>query len=347
MANSDPIMLQEVRETPSVVARLLEQNRETAVKLAKAIRDRAPKFALTVARGSSDHASSFIKYALETQLGLVTASATPSTVTIYGAKPRLENALVIAVSQSGQSPDVVGVLEQARSVGAVTVAIVNAPNSPLEAASEFVLPMQAGPERAVAATKSFVSSLVAPLQVIATLKNDTALLSALEALPAKLETALKVEAIAADRAERYRYAETMITLARGMHFPLALETALKLKETCRLHAEAFSAAEFAHGPIILAESGLPVLAYQSRDAAAGTQELYRDLAARGAELVLIGDTSVDVPASVRLETPATGHDLTDPVPAILAAYLFAGHVSLARGLNPDAPRSLSKVTRTL
>ena len=344
---TDPIMLQEVREAPSVVKRLLEANRETAIKLAVAIRERKPAFAMTVARGSSDHASSFIKYALETQLGLVTASATPSTVTIYGAKPRLENALVIAVSQSGQSPDVVGVLEQARASGAITVALVNAPDSPLEAASEFVLPMRAGPEQAVAATKSFVSSLVAPLQVIAAFKSDSELTAALEALPAKLKLALQVEDIARDRAERYRYAETMITLARGVHFPLALEMALKLKETGRLHAEAFSAAEFAHGPIILAESGLPVLAFQSRDAAAGTQDLYCDLAARGAELILVGDANVDVPASIRLETPATGHFLTDPIPAILAAYLFAGHVSLARGLNPDTPRSLSKVTRTL
>jgi glutamine---fructose-6-phosphate transaminase (isomerizing) len=344
---TDPMMLQEVREVPRVVKRLLEANHETASKLAITLRERSPTFALTVARGSSDHASGFIKYALETQLGLVTASATPSTVTIYGAKPRLEHALVIAVSQSGQSPDVVGVLEQARASGAITVALVNARDSPLEAASEFVLPMQAGPERAVAATKSFVLSLVAPLQVIAAFKGDGELTQALEALPANLELALQAEAIARDRAERYRYAETMITLGRGVHFPLALETALKLKETCRLHAEAFSAAEFAHGPIILAESGLPVLAFQSRDAAHGTQDLYRDLAARGAELILIGDATVDVPASVRLQTPSTGHFLTDPIPAILAAYLFAGHVSLARGLNPDVPRSLSKVTRTL
>lgn len=345
--NQNPKMLQEVRQAPEVVTRLLEHNREAARKLADAIRQRDPKFAMTIARGTSDHASNFLKYALETQLGLVTASAIPSSVTIYGAKPRLEGALVVAISQSGQSPDVVGMLEAARDAGALTVAIVNAPDSPLEATAEFVLPMHAGPELAVAATKTFVSSLVAPLQVIAALTPGRELGDALSGLPTMLTKALEVEVIAQDRAERYRYAEAVVTLARGAHFPMALEMALKLKETCRLHAEAFSAAEFAHGPIILAGDGLPILAFQSRDAAAGTVQLYNDLVSRGAELVLVGDTSVNVQASVRLETPATGHFLTDPVTAILASYLFAGHLSLARGLDPDAPRSLSKVTKTL
>ncbi len=346
--NQNPKMLQEVRESPQVVSRLLEGNHDAALNIAAAIRERNPKFAMTIARGTSDHASNFLKYALETQLGLVTASAIPSSVTIYGAKPHLEGALVVSISQSGQSPDVVGMLKTARDAGALTVAIVNAPDSPLEATAEFVLPMHAGPELAVAATKTFVSSLVAPLQVIAALIPGRELEDALTGLPAKLNVALEVEAVAQDRAERYRYAEAVVTLARGAHFPMALEMALKLKETCRLHAEAFSAAEFAHGPIILASDGLPILAFQSRDAAAaGTIQLYNDLVSRGAELVLVGDTSVNVEASVRLETPDTGHFLTDPVAAILASYLFAGHLSLARGLNPDAPRSLSKVTKTL
>lgn len=346
--NQNPKMLQEVRQAPEVVTRLLKSNRAAAQNIAAAIKERDPKFAMTIARGTSDHASNFLKYALETQLGLVTASAIPSSVTIYGAKPRLEGALVVAISQSGQSPDVVGMLEAARDAGALTVAIVNAPDSPLEATAEFALPMCAGPELAVAATKTFVASLVAPLQVIAQILPGRELEDALIGLPEKLTRALEVEAVAQDRAERYRYAEAVVTLARGAHFPMALEMALKLKETCRLHAEAFSAAEFAHGPIILAGDGLPILAFQSRDAAAaGTVQLYNDLVARGAELVLVGDTSVDVKASVRLETPATGHFLTDPVAAILASYLFAGHMSLARGLDPDAPRSLSKVTKTL
>jgi glutamine---fructose-6-phosphate transaminase (isomerizing) len=345
---STPHMLLEIRETPQVVANLLAVNPEINQKLTRAIQDHNPEFAVTIARGTSDHAANFLKYALETQLGLVTASSSPSITTAYDTKLHLKRAVVIAISQSGQSPDVVNSLRAAREAGALTVALVNQAGSPLEEAAEFVLPMLAGEELAVAATKSFVASLVAPLQVIASLSQDTALLSALQNLPNALKTVLELEETAKDRSERYRYAEAMVSLARGVHFPMAQETALKLKETCVLQTEAFSTAEFAHGPIILIEPGFPVIAFQARDATAkGTLERYQDLAARGAELVLIGDDTPEIPASTRLNTPATGHRLTDPIVAIIAAYLFAGHLSLVKGLNPDSPRSLKKVTRTL
>ncbi len=341
-------MLSEVHEAPRVVEYLLKTNSAQMELLAQAIRDRNPHFAVTIARGSSDHASTFLKYALETQLGLVTASMAPSTVTVYGAKPRLREALVFAISQSGQSPDVAMALKAAREAGAITIAIVNAPESPLEAVAEFVLPMQAGTELAVAATKSFIASLTAPLQLIAHLAPNDGLQKALEHLSERLRETLQVEEEVHRRAERYRYAEEAVTLARGPHFAIALETALKLKETCRIHAEAFSAAEFAHGPQEVIEDGFPVLAFQSKDAAApGTLELYKTLVERGAELILIGDTTVELTAPVRIRTPSTGHKLTDPITAVLASYLFCAHLSYARGLNPDAPRSLSKVTRTL
>jgi glucosamine--fructose-6-phosphate aminotransferase (isomerizing) len=344
----NPRMLQEVRESPDVVARILSENSGTVKRLAIALRERQPRFAMTIARGSSDHAAAYLKYALETRLGVVTASGAPSVVTVYGSRLRLQDALVIAISQSGQSPDVVGALAAAREAGAMTVAVVNEEGSPLEQAAEFCLPMRAGPEKAVAATKTYVASLVAPLQVLAAVAEDDALITALAGLPSALRAALGVEEEAARRAERYRYADGMVTLARGPHFPIALELALKFKETCRLRAEAFSAAEFAHGPIILVEHGFPILAFQARDASGeGTRTLYKDLAARGAELVLVGDTSDEISAAVRLPTPPTGHLLTDPVAGVLAGYLFAGHLALARGLDPDAPRSLTKVTRTL
>jgi glutamine---fructose-6-phosphate transaminase (isomerizing) len=345
---TDPKMLQEIRQAPSVIATQLEQNRTRVAALAKAIQERQPAFAMTIARGTSDHAANFVQYALESQLGLVTASAAPSVITAYHAKLKLKGALVIAISQSGQSPDVVNSLSAARQQGALTVAIVNAPNTPLEDAAEFTLPMQAGTEEAVAATKSFIASLVAPLSVIAALNNDSSLITALENLPKAAELALQTESIARDRAERYRYAESMVTLGRGLHYPLAREAALKLKETSVISAEAFSTAEFAHGPIILIEAGFPVLAFQARDATAvGSLERYKDLMARGAEIILVGAETPDLPATICLATPATGHDLTDPIPAMLAAYLFAGHLSLAKGLNPDMPRTLSKVTKTL
>jgi glutamine---fructose-6-phosphate transaminase (isomerizing) len=348
MNYTTPNMLLEIRETPSVVSNLLNVNQSSYQNLARAIREHNPDFAVTIARGTSDHAANFLKYALETQLGLVTASSSPSVITAYNTKLRLKKSVVIAISQSGQSPDVVNSLRAAREAGALTVALVNQENSPLEAAAEFVLPMLAGEELAVAATKSFVASLVAPLQVVANLNQDPALLSALQNLPANLKTTLELEENVANRSERYRYAEAMVSLARGVHYPIAQETALKLKETCVLQTEAFSSAEFAHGPIILVEPGFPVIAFQARDTTAkGTLERYQDLASRGAELILIGDDTPEIPAATRLSTPATGHRLTDPIVAIVIAYLFAGHLSLVKGFNPDSPRSLKKVTRTL
>ncbi len=345
---TDPKMLQEIRQAPEIIATQLEQNQSRVAALVKAIQARQPRFAMTIARGTSDHAANFVQYALESQLGLVTASAAPSVITAYKAKLKLEGALVLAISQSGQSPDVVNSLAAAREQGALTVAIVNAPNTPLEAAAEFSLPMWAGTEISVAATKSFIASLVAPLTVIAALNQDSSLQTALENLPRAVQIALETESISHDRAERYRYAESMVTLGRGLHYPMAREAALKLKETSVISAEAFSTAEFAHGPIILIEAGFPVLAFQARDATAiGSLERYTDLVARGAELILIGAAAPELPATIRLVTPATGHDLTDPIPAMLAAYLFAGHLSLAKGLNPDVPRTLSKVTKTL
>ncbi len=345
---TNPMMLQEIRQVPSVLATQLEQNTSRVIALAKAISERQPRFAMTIARGTSDHAANYLQYALESQLGLVTASAAPSVITAYNAKLKLEGALVIAISQSGQSPDVVNSLTAARAQGALTVAIVNAANTPLEAVAEFTLPMWAGEEKAVAATKSFATSLTSMLSVIAILNNDSSLQNAIVQLPKNTQQALETENIAHDRAERYRYVEAMVTLGRGLHYPLARETALKLKETSVVSAEAFSTAEFAHGPIILIESGFPVIAFQARDATAtGSLERYTDLLSRGAELILIGADEPSLAATIRLTTPATGHDLTDPIPAILAAYLFAGHLSLARGLNPDSPRTLSKVTKTL
>ncbi|HEX2864768.1 MAG TPA: SIS domain-containing protein, partial [Deinococcales bacterium] len=167
-------------------------------------------------------------------------------------------------------------------------------------------------------------------------------------LPDALTETLRLAGVVRERAERYRYAEVMLTLARGAHQPVALELALKLKETCTVTAEAFSTAEFAHGPVILVQPGTPVLALQARDAtAAATRAFYLELAGRGAELILVGDADEGIPAETRLATPPTGHFLTDPATCAIAGYLFAGSLSLARGLNPDAPRALSKVTRTL
>ncbi|MEF2277317.1 SIS domain-containing protein [Deinococcus sp. YIM 134068] len=339
---TDPLMLREARETPQVVTRQLRENVEVSRALAAAIRERRPPYAVTVARGSSDHACTVLKYALETQLSLPVASLGPSVHTLYGARLDLRGALVIAVSQSGASPDVVENVRMAREGGATTVALVNVEGSDLAREAEFVLPLKCGEEKAVAATKSYLASLTAFLPVVADLAGDEGLGRALERLPDALERTLTLEDAARDLAERYRFADNLLLLARGLHFGVAQEAALKLKETCGIHAEAYSAAEFSHGPKRLLAEGVPLLGFASADAAAeATERAYADLRGSGADLRTLGPA-----AGSTLTTPQTGHPLTDPVPSALAFYLFAAHLALHRGLDPDTPPLLSKVTKT-
>jgi len=342
MNTPDPLMLQEAREAPQVVRRQLGENAEVTRALAATLRERRPPYAVTVARGSSDHACTVLKYALETQLLLPVASLGPSVHTLYGARLDLRGALVIAVSQSGASPDVVETVRMARGSGALTVALVNVEGSELAREAEFVLPLRCGEEKAVAATKSYLASLTALLPVIADLAGDEGLTGALQTLPDTLEHTLSLEQQARELAERYRFAERLLVLARGLHFGVAQEAALKLKETCGIHAEAYSAAEFSHGPKRLLAEGVPLLGFASADAAAeATARAYADLRSGGADLRSIGPAG-----DATLKTSPTRHPLTDPVPSALAFYFFAAHLALHRGLDPDAPPLLSKVTRT-
>ena len=346
MPTPEPHMLREIREAPAVIERLLRANDKPARKIATAIRARNRRFGMTVARGSSDHAATHLKYAFETHLGLPIASAAPSVTTHYGRHLRVDGALVIAISQSGASPDVVETVTAARESGALTVALVNRVDSPLANAAEFVLPLHAGEEQAVAATKSFLASLAAGVQLLAHLRLDLNLTRALERLPETLTDALALETLARLRAERYRYATSMTVLGRGLHHGVAQEAALKLKETSGIHAEAFSSAEFAHGPVRILQPGHPVLAYHARDATTSTTlGAFDDLIRRGAEVTLIG-ADAPLTAPVRLLTPPTGHALTDPITSALATYLLTAHLALTRGQNPDAPPTLSKVTLT-
>lgn len=341
---NESLMLQEARQAPQIIARQLAENAGVAQTLAEAIRQFRPQYAATVARGSSDHAATVLKYALETQLALPVASLGPSVYTLYHTHVNLKNALVIAISQSGASPDVVENVRSARKSGALTVALVNVEDSDLANAAEFVLPLKCGEEKAVAATKSYLASLSAFLPVIAQLTGSQSLARALDILPEALQQTLSQEAAASNLAERYRFAENLLVLARGMHYGVAQEAALKLKETSGIHAEAYSAAEFSHGPKRLLAEGIPLLGFGSADAAtAVTLAAYQDLQALGADLRTIGPA----PFGATLSTPQTGHALTDVVPSALAFYLFAAHLAKHKGLNPDQPPLLNKVTKTM
>ncbi len=336
-------MLEEAREAPARVAALLATDSEGYQALAARLRETPPPFALTVARGSSDHAASYAAALLAVLAGIVTASLPPSTVTRYRARLRLERALALAISQSGASPDIVMTLEAAAAAGALTVAIVNDLASPLARCAAYVLDQHAGPERSVAATKSCITSMVAAARLIALWREDAGLLAALERLPERLEAAAALDwsaglAVLAPAASLY-------VVGRGLGLGIAAESALKLKETSALHAEAVSAAEFRHGPRAVLEPGFPVLIYALEDSASA------DAAALAESLVAAGQSCLIASAStggaLRLPLPPPLHPMLDPIVAIQAFYPFAAALAEARGHDPDRPRSLQKVTKTL
>jgi glucosamine--fructose-6-phosphate aminotransferase (isomerizing) len=337
------LMLEEAREAPARIAALLVADGDRFEALAGRLSAAPPPFALTIARGSSDHAASYAATLLALEAGVVTASLPPSTITRYRARLRLEGALALAISQSGAGPDLVMTLEAAAAGGALTVAIVNDATAPLARAASFVLDQGAGAERSVAATKSFIASLVVAARLIALWRRDPDLLAALERLPERLEAALALDwsaglAVLAPAASLY-------VVGRGLGLGIAAESALKLKETSALHAEALSAAELRHGPRAVIEPGFPLLLYALDDPASA------DTAALAETLIAAGQTCLVVSAGdlggIRLPLPPPLHPLLDPIVAIQAFYPFAAALAEARGHDPDRPRGLRKVTRTL
>jgi glutamine---fructose-6-phosphate transaminase (isomerizing) len=337
------LMQREVEETPKAVARLLAQSGEQLRDAGRLLRDLDPRSLATIARGSSDHAATFFKYATEITIGLPVASLGPSLASVYGTPLRLAGVAAVAISQSGRSPDIVALLEAARAGGARTFALVNASDSPLSTkAADLEIPLRAGPELSVAATKSFVASAVAAIALLAHWREDAALLAAIEALPDRLAEALDMDWSAA--LEPCRTATSLYTTGRGPGFAIACEAALKMKETSILHAECFSGAEIVHGPVSLVGEGFPAFAFLVNDAARpGMQDLCRRLDGAGACLFAIGASPVGTP----LPHAATGHPLTEPLSMILSFYRFAEALSRARGHDPDNPRGLLKVTETV
>lgn len=340
------LMRAEAGEAPAVVARQLARNAEAMRALGERLRDRPPPFVATCARGSSDHAATYAKYLFETQLGAVTASMSPSVASVYAARPRLRDALFLAISQSGRSPDLLRNVEMARESGARVVALVNDADSPLAALADVALPLHAGAERSVAATKSYIASLSAILQLAASWKRDPSLEAALDALPDALHAAWRCDW--SGLVDGLVDARNLFVLGRGLGLGIAQEAALKFKETCALHAEAYSAAEVKHGPMTLVGEGFPVLALVQPDAtAAGTRALAREFRARGARVWLAdheGDAGSD-PAQV-LPLAAAPHPACAPLLAIQSFYGAVEALSLRRGFDPDLPPHLNKVTET-
>jgi Predicted phosphosugar isomerases len=336
-------MRKEIDEIPEAAARLLDGSAAQLAAAGLALREKDPAFLITIARGSSDHAATFIKYAVELTAGRPVASLGPSLASIYGKTLKLDGGAAIAISQSGKSPDIVAMAEAATKSGALTVALTNTLPSPIASASSHAIDINAGPELAVAATKSFVNSIVAGLALLSEWVNDEALKAAVRALPGHFEKAVKLDwsALAQELGE----AESLYMLGRGPALAIASEAALKFKETSNVHAEAYSAAEVLHGPVALVEKRFPVVTFAARDAAEGSAlEVADSLAAKGA-LAFI--TSNGAKTAHKLPFIETGHPITDALALILPFYGFVEAWSRAKGFNPDAPVALKKVTETL
>lgn len=335
-------MRREIDEIPEAVARLLDRSGGGIRAAGLALREKDPAFLITIARGSSDHAATFIKYAVELTAGRPVASLGPSLASIYGARLKLAGGAAIAISQSGKSPDIVAMARSATDSGAVTVALTNTLQSPIASACTHALDIEAGPELAVAATKSFVNSIVAGLALLSEWTDDGELRSALRNLPDLFAKAVTLEW--GDLAAELGDAESLYMLGRGPALAIASEAALKFKETSNMHAEAYSAAEVLHGPVALVGKRFPVIAFAARDAAeTSVADIVDGLSGKGA---LAFATSDRVTSARRLPFIATGHPLTDALALILPFYGFVEAWSRSRGLDPDAPAALKKVTET-
>jgi len=334
-------MLKEALASADVVAAQLNDTSRVE-SLAARLAQEPRHVALTVARGSSDHAASYFASLTMSRVGLPVASLPMSVATLQQAPLQVRNQLALGFSQSGKSPDLVGTMQALREAGALTVAAVNVPGSPLENACEFYLPLVAGPELSVAATKSYIAMLSVSAQLVAHWQQDAALLDGLKSLPDALRRAGALDWSKA--VDELRNVERMIVIGRGLGLAIAQEAALKLKETSGIQAEAFSSAEVRHGPMELIDRDYPLLVFAPRGPEqAGLLQLARDMQARGARVLLAAPE--DVPEAT-LPLVSTAHAALDPIAAILSFYVMAAGLAAARGRNPDAPRHLMKVTET-
>ncbi|MGI5214584.1 SIS domain-containing protein [Plantactinospora sp. CA-290183] len=344
-------MAADVAEQPESWARLLEPASLAAIaQVAAVIAERRPRHVVFTARGTSDHAALYAAYLTEIRLGLPAGLASPSAVTVFGARPDLSEALVIGVSQSGGSPDLAEVLRQARATGALTLAVTNAPSSPLTEVAELSVDVTAGHERAVAATKTYTAELLALLLLVEGIRAGDGVLpaderAALDALP-ELAARTLADPAPPQLASRYRFAAQILTTGRGYAYPTAREAALKLMETSYLPALAFSGADLLHGPLAMTDPDVPVLAVVGAGpGGTAMREVVAKIGARGADLVAIGPSEVDG-ATARLPVPEVDERYA-PMLDILPVQRLALALALARGENPDAPRGLNKVTATL
>lgn len=337
------LMYAEAAAAPGLIAEQLKINASNLQSLAADLRKAPPRYVLTCGRGSSSNAATYARYLLGGELGLVAAPVPPAIASVYQSRRNMEGALFIAISQSGQSPDILENARSAKEGGARVLALVNHEDSPLAELADAVIPMQAGVEKSVAATKTYLASLSALLQLAAYWKNDRSMLQALESLPDAMNAAWEADWSAL----RHGLLEerSLLVVGRGVGLATALEAALKLKETCGLHAEAFSAAEIKHGPMALAANAIPLLLFSQPDQTEfGAAALAGEMRSKGLKMWTAG---LDSESGAYLLPSVRTHPLLAPFVQNLSFYKMVSALSFDRGHHPDRPPNLSKVTHTL
>jgi glutamine---fructose-6-phosphate transaminase (isomerizing) len=351
-------MLEEIREQPGALERTLDSDLRAVEELRRRLQSHRPRMVVLAARGTSDNAAQFGRYLLEITTGIPVSLAAPSIFTLYGATLDFRDALVVAISQSGESTDTNLVLEQARAAGAITVGVTNEPESALARLAEHVLLVKAGREQSVAATKTYTGQLLACYMLAFALGAPTPA-DALKRLPDFAARALELEPHVFERSQRYTYMTRAVSVARGLNYSNAFEFALKLMETCYVVAERFSAADLLHGPIAMVETAFPSFLFAPAGVTwPGMREMVEKLRNLKSETLVITDSANPDAAAVCPQSICIAADLTEgagqlpadiwtPIPYIIPAQLMAAHLAEHKGLDPDRPRTLSKVTRTL
>lgn len=348
MSLSETHVYQEIHEQPAVLERFLRTQRSVMEQLSEQIRRRGITHVVISARGTSDNAGRYATYALGGFNGLPVALATPSLHTVYRMPPRFTNALVLGISQSGKSPDIVSVLAEARKQGALTATFTNATDSELARESDFVIDVAAGTERAVAATKSYTSQVAAVALLSAVLAEDDQRLGELDALPEAVARTLEMDDEIAQAVPRYRYMDGSVVIGRGFNYATAFEMALKMKEMTYTLAEPYSSADFLHGPMAMVEEGFPAIVIAPSGLLDDEMKAFvRGLRSRHAEVLAISDVDeILMLARTPLRLPQPVPEWLSPITAIVPGQLFAMHLADTRDYDVDAPRGLKKVTET-
>lgn len=341
-------MWKEITEQPEVLAGCLKSNRAVIDGIVRDCAKQDISFAVIAARGTSDHAAVYGKYVLEILTGLPVSLAAPSVMTMYGRDMRFDRSLVVGVSQSGEASDVIEVIKTARRHGAVTVVVTNFPNSPLAQAAQYNLDCNAGEEKSVAATKTFTTELYLLGNLAARLAGDGAMEKEYAMVPDMLRETFALNENMEDVVERYRFMKECFVLARGINYAVALEAALKIQETSYVRAKAFATSDFHHGPMAMVERDMPVIVYApSGPSLADVREMTgRIKEAEGDVLMISDDAEIRAIGSRSLSIPKVQSDFTSPFCNAAVAQMFACRLSLLKGLNPDRPRMLHKITVT-